>query len=248
MSAVIQDETPQAVTEERPGLMSRIAGVLLSPGRTFAAIVARPDWLAPLLITAIVVGAVSYVLYKPVIIPMQLEQMRNREPPIPADQLALMQTRMESPVAGVFAAIMPAIFTFVIVLVQAGLLFFIGALVLGGQSTFKKVFAVCAYTSIVYALSTLLQAPVHLWATHTMDPVAGLGFLIPSDAPSFGLRFVRGLLSSIDLFVLWATAILAIGVAKAFNRPTSFGATCAVILWAVSAILLALVSAVSPRA
>ncbi len=238
----------EAAGEKGEGLAGRMLGVFFSPGRTFAALAACPDWVWPLLLTSVVSGASAFVEYKPVIVPMQMQKMEERDPPIPAEQLAKIEDQMQTPAAQIASGIAPAVVVWVFVLLQAAILFFLGSIVLGGESSFRRVFAVTAYASLIYALGTVVQTPVHLWATHSMDPVLGLGFLIPADAGSAGLRFVRGILLSIDAFALWQMAVLAVGVAKAFGKRTSFGATCAIALWGVGAIISGIATALSPGA
>lgn len=226
---------PPSEAEPRPGLVRRVLGVFVSPGRTFEAIAARPDWVAPLLLTAVVTGVVGVALYKPVIVPAQLDRIESRD--IPPEQMDQIEARIQSPAAQAAGVAMPVIVLGVILVIQAGLLLFLGSIVLGGESSFRRVFAVVAYASLVYTLGVVVQAPIHLWVTRTPDPVAGLGFLAPSDAGSAGVRFAHGILASIDVFALWQTALLAVGLSKAYRRAPSFGLTCAAVLWVLGALV-----------
>ncbi len=107
------------------------------------------------------------------------------------------------------------------------------------------------WAGLIAALSVVIQTPIRLLRAQgldpsdfasVMEPVTGLGFLIPLDSGSFALGMLRGLLSSIELFWLWQCAVLVEGVACAFERPRSFGITCVAALWALGAILGAVAS------
>lgn len=224
----------------------RIVGILTSPGRTLADVVRRPTWILPLVIIAVVAAATNFLLYEPVIIPMQMDRI-EQNPNVTPEQAQRMEDQMASPVARAIGTAAPVIVIPLIILLQAGLVMLVGSIILGGESSFRTVFSVCAWTGLIYAVGSIIQAPLYALVTHRMEPVASLAFVLPNESPSAIVRFLRGVLGGIDVFQLWQLTVLSMGVALAYKRPRSFGVTCAAALWVVGAIIAGVSSVFAGR-
>lgn len=244
----------EAITESavsaapRPSLGALIIGVFVSPARTMAALVENPSWLFPLLITAVLSGAAAGAMYKPIIVPMQMDKMAQKSAELTTEQLNKMEAQMTKPVVVAITAATWVIGAALMTLIAAAVLYFLGSMVLGGQSKFSIVFAVVAWAGLIGVLSLLIQTPIRLVRAPGVDPadlpsvmesLVGLGFLVPANSGSFGLGMVRGLLSSIELFWLWQCAVMAVGVSAAFKKPRAFGVICVSVVWVLAAVLAA---------
>lgn len=227
--------------------VGRITGMLFSPGKTLADIVRRPTWVVPVLLVALVAAATNFFLYDAVIVPMQIDRI-EQNPNMSPEQAQRMEDQMSSPVAKTFGTIAPAVVVPIILLIQAGIVMLVGSLVMGGESSFKTVFAVCAWTGgLLFAVASIVQSPLYALVTHRMEPVASLAFLLPSESPSAGVRFLRGIFASIDIFQIWQLALLSMGVSLAYKKPRSFGLTCAIVVWIIGALFAGLGSLLSGR-
>ncbi len=245
------------VPAPRPGIGALILGVFAAPRKTMAAVVANPSWLVPLLITAVLSGLSAGLTYKPIIVPMQIAAMEQKSADMPAEQLDKIEEQMTKPVFTYITITMAVIMPVLMTLLAAAILYFLGSLVLGAQSTFRVVFAVIAWTGLIGMVSVIVQTPVRLLRAGStdaadmqtlMDSLVGLGFLIPPHSGSFGMGMLRGVLSTVEAFMLWQLAVTAEGVAAAFRRPRAFGYTCAGILWAIGAVVAAIFGGMQARA
>jgi hypothetical protein len=89
-------------------------------------------------------------------------------------------------------------------------------MLMGGTGTFKQVYAILAHSGAIFALSVLFAMPLS-YATHRMAG-ANLGVFVPMlEETTFLARF----LGAIDLFVVWWSINVAIGVGVLFKRKTA---------------------------
>lgn len=131
-----------------------------SPEETFRAVVARPRWLGVMAITIAIGAACQYVILsspelQDAIIDQQVRAMRNRG------------GGSEQQIAGIerFVSLMPQIYaasTLVIgpvfVAAIAGIFVGIFTTLMGGQGTFKQMFAVLAHSGVISTLSGVFSA------------------------------------------------------------------------------------------
>jgi len=86
---------------------------------------------------------------------------------------------------------------------------------MGGNATFKHVFAVVAHSSVVIAIQQVFSMPL----SYARGEFAGanLGIFAPMlEETSFPAKF----LGSIDLFFIWWMVSLAIGIGVLYKRRT----------------------------
>src|SRR6266545_2188921 len=87
----------------------------------------------------------------------------------------------------------------VMALIVAGVAFAVFNAALGGDATFKQVYAVVAHSGVVVAVQQLFVLPLD-YARETLSSPTNLTVFLPFlDENSFPAR----LLGSIDLFVIW---------------------------------------------
>ena len=105
--------------------------------------------------------------------------------------------------------------------IVAGLLLGVFTAIMGGNATFKHVFAVVVHSGLIIALSQIFVTPLN-YAKGTISAAANLGVFLPFlDEASFLARF----LGSIDLFFVWWLVNLAIGLGVLYKRRTQPVAT-----------------------
>jgi hypothetical protein len=125
----------------------------------------------------------------------------------------------------------------IIALIIAGILFAIFNAALGGEASFKQVFAVLVHAGPVSALSTVFSGTIN-YVRGTMGSAANLGVLLPMLPEN---SFVGRLLGMIDIFLIWYIVVLAIGLAVLYRRRTQPIAISLLAVYAVIAIVVALV-------
>jgi hypothetical protein len=225
-----------------PGLFARLIGVLFSPKETFAAIVARPRWLAVMIVTLVMSSAAYYVILssqdmQDAIVDQQVRAMESRGNVVSDQQIANIERFIGYlPVGyavGIF--VLGPLFGAAI----AGIVTGIFTTLMGGNGTFKQVFAVMNHAGFIPAISALFIAgmlAVGAKPIGARPPGANLGVFLPMLEDT---SFLAVLLRSIDMFLLWWMVVLAIGLGVLYKRRTGPIATTLIGLYIVIALLIA---------
>jgi hypothetical protein len=230
----VAQETPAA----EPGLLARIVGVLFSPRATYAAVAAKPRVLGVLLVV-LLVGGVAQGIFLSSEIGQQMaldQQIRSIEAfgVTVSDQ---MYDQMEQGIkrAAFTGPIAQAIFIPIVIAIESGILVVIFSLLMGGAATFKHVYAVVTHSTVIVALQQVFSMALS-YVSETAAS-ANLGIFVPMlDEQSFVTLF----LGSINLFFVWATISVAIGLGVLYRRRTGPIATTMLALYVVIALVIAL--------
>jgi hypothetical protein len=225
-----------------PGLFARLIGVLFSPKETFAAIVARPRWLAVMIVTLVMSSAAYYVILssqdmQDAIVDQQVRAMESRGNVVSDQQIANIER---------FIGYLPVGYAVGIIVLGplfgaaiAGIVTGIFTTLMGGNGTFKQVFAVMNHAGFIPAISALFIAgmlAVGAKPIGARPPGANLGVFLPMLEDT---SFLAVLLRSIDMFLLWWMVVLAIGLGVLYKRRTGPIATTFIGLYIVIALLIA---------
>jgi hypothetical protein len=226
----------------RPGLMARATGVIFSPRPTFEHIVEDPRWLGALAVIVILMGATSFLFMstevgREAVLAKQLDSMEAFGVQITAELEAEMERGLER---AQYFSMFNGLFWVVIMLVAAGILFAVFNGVLGGNATFRQVFAVTVFSSFVTVLQQLFTMPI-AYARGSLDSATNLSVFLPMLDDS---SFVARLLGAIDVFWIWWLTVLAIGVAVLYRRRTQPILTTFLVLYGVIALAIAVFQAV----
>jgi hypothetical protein len=121
----------------------------------------------------------------------------------------------------------------------AGFVMWIFTTLMGGNGTFRQVFAIMTHAGIIPALSGVFVAGMMLGGAQPVGvrpPGANLGVFLPMLEET---SFVAVMLRSIDLFLLWWMVSLAIGLGVLYRRRTGPIATTLIGIYVVIALLIA---------
>ncbi|MEN8143961.1 MAG: YIP1 family protein, partial [Gemmatimonadota bacterium] len=207
MNAALPESGPP-MEQTLPNLAIRFVQVLTSPAKLFDALRANPRWLGALLLA---VGAGIAIT---ALIPIELiEEMILAQAPADAspEQLAAMESQAGA--AGAFRWLGP-IFQPIILLIIAVFLLVVFNLLMGGEASFKQLFAFTAHANLIGIVGGLLTLPLIL-ARASLTTALSLGLLVPGmDADSFGFKFLNGL----NLFGIWTAVVLGIGMSRLYPK------------------------------
>ncbi len=221
-SAAARPPQPAGMSE-----ISRITGVFFEPAKAFADIAARPRWIVPLLLIAIVSFSVSFLYsQRGGWRTMVEQQMANssRQPqgtPEQQQQAVDMGAKVASIIGYAIPLIIPVMF-----LIVAGVLTGITAGILSAPVRFIQVFAVVCYANLPGIVSGILViivmqikniADFNLSNPLMFNPGA---FMDPKESP----KFLYSLATSLDLFSFWIMLLIATGLKAAAGKKLSFGA------------------------
>jgi hypothetical protein len=227
--------TTAGAAPARQSLAARFVGIIVSPRSTFEGVAARPAWFGMLAVTIVAsIVLVGGFMFTQVGQDAWLQTVTTARQM--SDQQVQTMERM-APYAGYFAIGQMLVFVPLMLLVVSGVLYAVFNAALGGDATFKQVFAVVVHGGPVGVISQLFAMPLNYFRG-TMTSAANLSVLFPMlDESSFANR----LLGTIDLFLVWQVIVLAIGLGVLYRRRTQPIATGLLIVYAVIAVIIALV-------
>jgi hypothetical protein len=232
--------TAAGVTPAPKNLLARYIGVIVSPKDTFTSVAAFPKWLGMMLLTA---SIVAFFTALPLTteagrqsqIDQQVQQMQSFGFQVSDQAYEQMQKgagRMPY-VTAVSVFVVTPIFAVII----AGILFAIFNAALGGEASFKQVLSILVHASAISSLSAVLSGTVNYLRGAAASSVANLGALLPMLPEK---SFAANLLGAIDIFLVWHIVVLAIGLAVLYRRRTQPIAISLLSVYAVIAIVVAL--------
>lgn len=222
----------EAQDQRRPvPALRALAGMLTSPGATFAAFPAKQPWFVPLLLFGLI-GAVTGGLVAGHAADLAAQQVAETSqqvglPPGQIDsavRLARTTAWVGGIVAGLFGPAVEVLVTAVVVWVLA--------MLLRQRLPFAQLFSLATYAYVPHVISTILVTALVVYGVYDMVAMQGvlptsLGALLPGE----GAGFLKGLLNRIELFSLWSTVLLGVGLAAATHRPSRWGIGVALAAW-----------------
>lgn len=211
---------------------ARIVNTFVAPSKTFTDLRRNAAWWAPFLLMVVVSTAFVYTASQKIGFRKIMENQMQSQPKaqerldrLPADQREE-QMDKGTKFTGFISYAFPVI-TLLLWLFIAAVLFATFKFAAGADVSFKVALAIVIYSALPLMVKTVL-ALVSVAAGMSPDsfsfqnPIASNPgyFMNPADSP-----FLYGLLTSVDLFLIWTLALTAIGftcVSKV-KKGTAFG-------------------------
>jgi len=246
--------TTGAEQQEAPRLNSfqRLIGTIFSPEETFQDINRKPDFILPVIVAIVIAVAGNLVIngrLKPdweKIIRQQYEQQLARQGKTLADLPEQQRQSMESQIK-LWARMAPffpvtAIVSTPVMIAFLALLFWVGTILIQGQSTYKKVFSVTAYAFgvVIISVQTLLSIVVtFLRNPEDIDILKGIVITNPGMLmPPTSSPVLVALLTRLDLIAIWFLVLMSIGLAAVCKKVSAGKAAIIVFgLWGIWVVL-----------
>lgn len=243
-----QTLTAEPATAPAKSLPARFAGILFAPRATYASVAAQPRWLGIFLTVFLISASAATALMSTEIGRNALldQQIASSESfsgrPMTQQQI----DRMES--FSKYAVYTTPVFQLVFLglgcLVISGIAFAVFNAALGGDATFKQVFAVVAHSGVILAALSLFTTPL-AYARESMSSATNLAVFLPFLDESW---FVARLLGSIDLILIWWMLSLAIGLGVLYRKRTAPVATTLLAIYVAIAVIIAAIKTASTGA
>jgi hypothetical protein len=203
------------------GLVSRFIGIITSPKATFEAVVRHPKWLGMLALTTVIIAVcVALPMTTPegkdAAFQSQIRTLENFGMQINDEAYAQMQQRSQSNTGAIGAAIGALVVGPIFTAIIAGVLFGVFTM-LGGQATYKQVFAVYVHAGVIGALAQLFTGPLNYFRG-SVSSATNLAVALPMIEEK---TFLGHLFGMIDLFWIWGLVVLAIGLGTLYRRKTA---------------------------
>lgn len=230
-------------TPARMGLAARFLGIITSPQDTYRAIVATPRWLGMLVLVTVLIAVFTAL-------PMTTEAgreatLRSQVEGMESFGMTVSDQTYENMRRGMAMApyttggsilVVSPLFT----VLFAGILYVVFNVAMGGDATFRQVFAVMVHASVISALQQLFTGPINYFRG-SVTSATNLAVLLPMLDPK---SFAGRLAAMIDLFLIWYLLVLAIGLAVLYRKRTG---PIAVTLYAIYAVVVLGFAAVMSR-
>lgn len=219
MTEIVSSATGLPVKSK--GLLARAIGVLTSPRATYADVAGHPRVLGILALSLLMIATASVIFFstevgKTALFDQQVKAMESFGIKLPEEAFQRMEQRLDSPTMPYLTAASQVVFIPIIGVIVAGILLVIFNAVLGGDASFKQVFAVVAHAGIITAVQQCFVFPLDYVRESLSSPTALSVFLPFLEETSFAGRFLGG----VDLFILWWILNLAIGLGVLYKRRT----------------------------
>jgi hypothetical protein len=232
--------TPVPAEAAPKGLFSRIVGVFFSPRATFADVAARPKAFGVLAIGLLIVVGGLFLLFQTQVgqqawLDQQVRASESFGRTIPEQQYQGMERI--APDLGYIVACAYLVFIPIVLLILSGILLGVFNAILGGDATFKQVFAIVSHAGLITVLQTMFAMPLD-YARETLSSPTTLGVFVPFLDEN---TFLARLLGTIDLFQIWWLVTLSIGLAVLYKRRTAPIATSLLTVYGVIILAIAAV-------
>jgi hypothetical protein len=227
--------TPTA--ETRPiGQLSRIGNLFFDPVKTFRSLEVKPSWLWAFIIVAVVVLISSQLLYSLTI----KEQLANLSslPNISAEQLEVIKGRMMNPTNRIISIVVTPIGVLVMFLIVSAVLYFVFSILLGGNSSFKRVLGVYSYSALVAIPSAIVTLPLAFAKSAPKISLSPALLLSAEKAETF----LGGFLSQFGFFALWQYILVSVGLSLIYKSSKGKSFVAVAILWIIASVVMAALS------
>jgi len=204
------------------GEVGRITGVLIDPKKAFADIAARPSWIVPMLLMAVVGLAFTYIFTTKIGWDHYFRQIAETQTkmqqldPQARENAIQMQSKF-APIGGyVFSVLGPALMA----LIVGGVIVLMCKL--GGAALkFKQTFAITAWAMLPRVIAGILSIVVMFIKNpedfNLQNPLA-FNFGAFMEPPPNSGKFIYSLATSIDLFTIWTILLIAVAISVSARK------------------------------
>lgn len=222
-------------------MLARFIGIITSPRATFEGVVARPRWLGMFVLTVVIIAAgaalpLTTEAGKQAALDQQVSSMEAFGVEVSDETYENMRRGMGNAAYTTAGSIL--VFSLVVSLILAGVLWAIFNAAMGGDATYKQILAVLIHAGVISALGQMFTGPINYFRG-AVTSATSLGALLPMlDDQSF----VGKLAGMIDIFIVWWLIVLAIGLAVLYRRRTQ---PIAYTLFGIYAVIIIAIAAIT---
>ena len=208
-------------------LPSRLVKVFFSPGEVFEYTSKNPAWFGALAIGATLIALSMLLIPAEIWIQGMREQAANQGGELPGFMTSA------GPAFRLISALSGAVGTFLMVFIIAGVVTLFFAFLMGDDGRYKQYLSIQSHALIIGAVGSLLLVPLRIVQE---DPslTLNVGTFLPFIQEGYAFRVLK----LIDLFGLWSSVVMAVGVTKIDPRR---GMGVALSFFLVLAVAMALV-------
>jgi len=229
MTGEVQDKVIAGEAGAELGFWSRFINIFVNPRQTFESLDRRPTWLVPFLIVLLLTIITTQLTF-PIIMQSQLEMLRSN-PNIPPEQMQIIEQQLAENISTqrLFALIGQVVLFPLIYFILAGIFYFVGSVILGGDCPYKKVLSVYSWSTCIGLLGVIIMA-VLVYAKGSMNVTISPALLLSGDLLD---SKIYTLLSQFSFFTIWFLAVFAFGFAIIYRFSVAKAYISVAVLWGI---------------
>jgi hypothetical protein len=182
------------------------------------------------MVLIVVIALIGAYIVMPFAMQAQIEAIRNN-PNIPPEQVQLIEQQMTGvgPIQYIGALIGVIIGIPLMMIIIAAIFYFVGSVLLGGESTFKKNLSIWIWASCISFIASIIRLPLMYIKKSAQVTLSPALFLSGDDIG----KPIFTLFSNFDFFTIWQIIVFALGfsVIYKFSRAKAFIAVG--VVWAI---------------
>jgi len=215
--------------------------IYLAPGRKFARLKEKPNWLGPLVIVLVFNMLLTVVSSQYIDWQKQrqtaVEQMRERN--VPQEQIDKATEGMDrfysSPAMRYGVPVISSLIVGLIAMLFLAVVYNVSLPLFGGTSDFKRVWSIVVNASLVAVPAAIVRGLLVL-----LKRSAEVTTSLALAAPGLKQGFLKALLTQLDIFDFWKFLLIAIGLKVVFGIKNSKAYTLVFVVWIVAVLILSL--------
>ncbi|HVP36271.1 MAG TPA: YIP1 family protein [Terriglobales bacterium] len=232
MEQELKPTEPQAMPqEEKMGFFARVFGVFFEPKKVFTFLNNKPSWLFAFLLI-VVIGVIVAEITLPQNLLLQKEIV-SQSPRVASAPGILDKMTEITTVKRISTVISEIIKVFIGLILLTSFVYFLCNIILGGDSSYKKVLSIVTYTSFIPTLGAILKTPLIL-AKNSANVQTSLALLVP-EGDFTKIRYM--LLGAVEIFSIWQLILIALGVTVLYKFSMSKALVATIIGWAILVII-----------
>ncbi len=232
------EQDPQSQQEEELSHSDKMIGIFTEPAKTYERIAQYPpktmDWFFPVLLMLVLVIISQFLMMgnKELYYQMKQKQLdriqKNLKEQVDSgrltqqqanDQMNMIQDRMDQPpsvVQKIIQAVGILIVGFIFFFIVSGIYFLFAKFVLKGDGTYASALVANGMTSYIAMIGIVIAAILAISMGRVLQDTSLASFLDTDKSTFAGWIFAK-----IDVFTIWAYALLSIGLAKMFKSKST---------------------------
>ena len=220
--------TEEVSTSSEMGTFQKIIGIFTAPRQAFEAIDQQPTWFLPFII-----AVCFFLVFQFMTVDIQMADRvayMESQGEYSAEQLEQIKTTMGGPVKYIGFVLGPIVWLIMNAII-AGIFLVAGNMMIGGESSFKKVFAIINWSGLIGIVGLIIMTFLVI-SKGTTNGV-GLNLSIFLDTPPIGeeksLPYL--ILSKFDVFTIWGIILWIIGLSVSYKSTVQKATVPIISLW-----------------
>lgn len=223
-------------------IFTKIIKILFAPIQAIPEL-KGPDWLLPFILTIVMATVTTIAIYPTVLAPIAEQQLDKQMEKMPADQqkgMEMAKEQLRNPTVQMIQSIVGGVFQGVGILIVALAVMAMGAIMGGRSVSFKVIFPIVSWASLVGVIENLVKFPLMLAKESPYVTFSPAAFL---DIEAMG-GALYSFLSQINPFALWWVAIVSAGLTHHLGFARRKSVTILLVLGAIGALMSMLGAAI----